>query len=167
MSADYESVRALVERVRAIPYGRNTNRSASGVLVEGHGTCSTKHALLAELLANRGDLDLRLMHRVYQIDRERARTLFGSAAADRVPAEGLVDVHTYATILINGRRTAVDVTFPSSVPWDGQSDMPLACGDGVDIPADDDPWAQKARLVDEHCNAALRESFIAALSNDT
>lgn len=166
MSTDYESVRAVVERVRAIPYGRNTNHTPSGVLREARGTCSTKHALLAHLLAHHGDLDLRLVHRIYRVDRKGARALFGNAAAERVPPEGLVDVHTYATILIDGRRTVIDVTFPSSAEWDGCSDMPLACGEGIDIPAEDDPWVQKARLVAKHCNTAVRESFIAALSDD-
>jgi hypothetical protein len=42
--------------------------------------------------------------------------------------------------------------------------MPLWCGDGVDVPATGDPWAQKAELVAEHCDPGVREPFIAALA---
>lgn len=157
-------LRDVVERVRAIPYGRNVDRSPASVLREGRGTCSTKHALLAELLEDRPELDLRLVHRVYRIEREEARERFGDRTAATVPPEGLVDVHTYATLMIDGRRTVIDVTFPSEVAWDGHSDMPLACGEGTDVPAADDLWAQKAELVGEQCDPAVREPFIAALS---
>lgn len=150
--------------MRTIPYARNDDKTPAGVLAEGRGTCSTKHALLVELLRDRPELDVRLVHRVYRIDPQRARELFGDRAAAAVPAEGLVDVHTYATAVIDGRRTLIDVTFPSEEPWDGCSDMPLACGGGVDVPAGDEPWTQKAGLVAEHCDAAVREPFITALS---
>ena len=41
--------------LRRLPYGRNTDRTdPSLVLVEGRGTCSTKHALLACLAAEHG-----------------------------------------------------------------------------------------------------------------
>jgi hypothetical protein len=153
-----EDLRQIVNRVRAIPYGRNVDRSAAGVRREGRGTCSTKHALLAELVDG-----VQLVHRICRIDRDRARELFGDGAAELVPPEGLVDVHTYATVEIEGRRTVIDVTFPSKDPWDGRSDMPLSCGDGVDVPATDDPFAQKAELVAEHCDPAVREPFIASL----
>jgi hypothetical protein len=117
-------------------------------------------------LADRPELDLRFVHRVYRVQRDEARRLFGERAAEAVPSEGLVDVHTYATALIGGRRLALDVTFPSDEPWDGHSDMPLACGEGEDYPADAEPWALKDELVAAHCDPAVREPFIAALSAD-
>ena len=44
--------RAAARLVRDLPYGRNSDRSGYGlVLEEGRGTCSTKHALLAALAA--------------------------------------------------------------------------------------------------------------------
>jgi hypothetical protein len=157
-------VRDVVERVRQIPYGRNTDRSPAGVLAEGRGTCSTKHALLVHLLADRPELDLRFVHRVYRVDREGAERLFGADAPAAVPKGGLVDVHTFLTADIDGRRTTIDVTFPSDQPWNGTSDMPLACGEGEDYPVDGDPWALKGELVATHCDPAVREPFIAALS---
>lgn len=42
--------RAAGRYLHQLPYGRNTNRADFRlVLIEGRGTCSTKHALLAEL----------------------------------------------------------------------------------------------------------------------
>lgn len=162
------SVREIVEEVRRIPYRRNVDRSAQGVLAEGVGTCSTKHALLVHLLADRPELDVRLVHRVYRVDRESAHAMFGSRAAEAVPDTGLIDVHTYATFLAGGHRVRVDVTFPrgpSDEPWDGSSDMTLACGVGDDfeVPAGADPWEVKDRLVAEHCDPAVREPFIRSL----
>jgi hypothetical protein len=155
----------LVEAVRAIPYRRPTSRTPAGTVEEWVGTCSTKHALLAELLTERPGFDLELVHRVYLVTPMLARERFGEAAARAVPEEGLVDVHTYATVLIDGERVRIDVTFPSTVIWDGRADMPLACGEGTDVPASDDPWEQKAALVAEHCDPSVREPFIASLSS--
>ena len=153
----------LVEAVRAIPYGRPDLRTPEGVVGEWKGTCSTKHALLAELLSTRPEFDLELVHRVYRITALEAFERFGEDAAAAVPSEGLVDVHTYATVVVHGRRVRVDVTFPGPL-WDGSSDMPLACGEGEDHAAGDDPWALKDALVKEHCDPSVREPFIAALS---
>lgn len=162
---DQPSLWEYVEAVREIPYGRNSERSPSAVVEDWRGTCSTKHVLLAELLDGRPEFDLQLVHRVYRLDRDRAAELFGDEAADAVPAEGLVDVHTYATASVAGERVNIDVTFPGHL-WDGHSDMPLACGDGDDYPVAEgtDPFALKDELVAKHCDPAVREPFIAALA---
>ena len=150
-------IREVVERVRAIPYGRPRERTPAGVLAENRGTCSTKHALLADLVRERDpDAQVEIVHRVYRLTRDGARRLFGERAAALVPDAGLVDVHTYARV--DGR--VVDVTFPGGDPWDGESDMQLACGPGDDFPA-----ADKEELVARHCDPAVREPFIAALSD--
>lgn len=50
-----EGYRAAAGHVRALPYGRNSDRSDCRlVLDEGRGTCSTKHALLAALAREHG-----------------------------------------------------------------------------------------------------------------
>ena len=154
----------VVLEISRIPYGRPTDRSARGVLAEGRGTCSTKHLLLAEIVDDRWpELEPTLWHRVYRVTPELAEQRWGMQVAHVVPADGLVDVHTYAVVTIDGRATHVDVTFPLTA-WDGFSDIPLACGDGDDYPAGSDPLASKAVLVKEHCDPAVREPFIAALS---
>jgi hypothetical protein len=68
-----------------------------------------------------------------------------------------------ATALVDGRRVTLDVTFPGTPPWDGSSDVPLACGPGVDVDAGEEPFATKDALVAEHCDVPAREAFIAAL----
>jgi hypothetical protein len=154
----------LVESVRAIPYGRPTDRTVAGMLREKRGTCSTKHLFLYTELRDRfPETQPRIVHRVYRIDRPSAATRFGEAAASAVPPTGLVDVHRYLTILVDGQRIVIDATFPGP-PWDGRSSMPLSCGDGIDYEAGSEPDDDKRRLEALHCTPALREPFIAALS---
>ena len=93
------SLADVVEAVRSMPYGRPTERSAQGALAEWRGTCSTKHALLAAVLAEHWpDTDPHLVHRVYLCTPEDAARSFGPTAAATVPEEGLWDVHRYLTI---------------------------------------------------------------------
>lgn len=60
--------RESARHVRNLPYGRNSDRSEWRlVLQEGRGTCSTKHALLAEL-ARENSLPVALVLGVYEMD---------------------------------------------------------------------------------------------------
>jgi hypothetical protein len=154
----------VIEAVRALPYGRPSDRTAAGMLRERRGTCSTKHLFLAQVLAKRfPETEPAIIHRVYRLDRVRAREMFGAAVAQVVPEDGLVDVHRYLTIALEGQRITLDATFPGP-PWDGCSSLPLACGEGHDYLVGEDPDADKRRLEDELCDAAVREPFIAALA---
>ena len=142
-----ESLVDLVERLRALPYGRPSDRTVAGMLREGRGTCSTKHLHLYQQLRDRfAGSDPRIVHRVYTAQ-----------------PQGVVDVHRYVTAVIGGRRIELDVTFPGD-PWDGRSPMPLACGPGADHVAGDDPDADKRALEAEHCDPTVREPYIAALA---
>ncbi|HEY5344378.1 MAG TPA: orotate phosphoribosyltransferase [Solirubrobacteraceae bacterium] len=163
-SADCSLVE-LIEAVRALPYGRPSDRTVEGMLRERRGTCSTKHLFLAHALRERfPDTEPLIVHRVYTLDRARARELFGAAAAEIVPASGLIDVHRYLTITLEGRRIEIDATFAGPA-WDGRSSLPLACWPGSDYPAGEDPDAEKRTLEVRHCNPAIREPFIAALAS--
>ncbi len=135
------------------------------MLRERCGTCSTKHLFLAQRIAELlPGSEPQIVHRVYRIEPERARELFGEAAGAAVPAEGLVDVHRYLTAVVGGRRVVIDATFPGPA-WDGASDMPLSCGPGRDYPSEGDPDREKRALEAEHCDPARREPFIAALAS--
>lgn len=152
-----------VEAVRRLEYGRPSDRSVEAMVREGRGTCSTKHLLLSQLLRERfPETEPQIVHRVYRLEPSGARELFGDSAAANVPSGGLVDVHRYLTAEIDGRRIVIDATFPGE-RWDGRSSLPLACGPGRDYPAGADPDTEKRRLEAEHCDPAVRESFIAAL----
>ncbi|GAA1676836.1 hypothetical protein GCM10009733_087150 [Nonomuraea maheshkhaliensis] len=159
------SLAEVVEAVRSMPYGRPRDRSARGALAEWRGTCSTKHALLAAILAEHWPHTRpQLVHRVYRCTPDDASRRFGPAAATAVPEEGLWDVHRYLTIDLNGNRVVIDVTFPSGPAWDGATSMPLACGPGTDHPSGPGPDADKRALEAAHCDPAVREPFIAGLS---
>jgi len=164
IGCDSLDLRTVVGEVSRIPYGRPSELSADGVVSEWCGTCSTKHMLLAVLAtACERPHPVRLWHRPYRLTRSLAIELFAPQVAAAVPADGLVDVHTFATIGIEGRAVQVDVTFPIE-DWDGSSDLPLACGDGTDVPAGPAPLETKADLVARYCDPALREPFIAAVA---
>jgi hypothetical protein len=157
-------VRDVVEAIRLIPFGRPTERTAAGVVDEWRGTCSTKHELLVQIIQDRWpELDSRVMQRVYTLTPTVARRLFGEPASVAVPSEGMADVHTYMTVMIEARRIVIDATLPGP-PWDGRSNMVLASGEGFDVDGGDDPRATKARLVREHCDAAARDRVIDALA---
>jgi hypothetical protein len=159
------SLRQVITTVQAIPYGRPGSRTAEGVIGEWKGTCSTKHALLAQLLRERWpDLQPRLVHRVYRVSRGSVIQRHGADAAAAVPEDGLIDVHRYLVITLAGREVTIDITFPAGDSWDGCQSMCLACGDGQDFPAGDDPDADKAALEARYCDPLVREPFIAALT---
>lgn len=154
----------LIEAVRALPYGRPSERTVAGMIRERRGTCSTKHLFLFRELAERfPDTDPQIVHRVYTLERSDAGRLFGDEVAAAVPAGGLSDVHRYLTAVIARRRITLDVTFPGPA-WDGVSPLPLACGTGEDLPAGADPDGDKRALEAAHCDPSVREPFIAALA---
>jgi hypothetical protein len=159
------SLHQIVNAVQAIPYGRPGSRTAEGVIAEWKGTCSTKHALLAQLLRERWpELRPRLVHRVYRVSRGSVFQRYGTDAAAAVPEGGLTDVHRYLVLTLAGQNVTIDITFPADQPWDGHRSMYLACGDGPDSAAGDDPDADKAALEASYCDPLLREPFIAALT---
>lgn len=131
---------------------------AEGVTSEWKGTCWTKHALLAQLLRERWpELRPRLVHRVYRVSRESVIQQHGAHASSAVPEGGLTDVHRYLVMTLAGQEVTIDVTFPGGQPWDGHRSMRLACGDGRDFPAGDDPDADKAALEASCCDPLVRE----------
>ncbi len=159
------SLLELVEAVRALPYGRPRERSMQGLLRERRGTCSTKHLLLARVLAERfPETRPQIVHRVYRVQRDRIRARHGESVAAVVPEDGLVDVHRYLLIQVEGRQLTLDATFPGCERWDGFSSLPVACGPGKDVLAGDDPDADKRALEARYCDPVVRESFIAALA---
>ena len=157
-------LRELVLAVSRIPYGRNAEPSPEAVVDEWRGTCSTKHLLLLSLVDEGWpERPVQLWHRPYVVTPSLARELWGAEIAATIPRHGIVDVHTFATTTVAGGRVRVDVTAPLD-DWDGKTDTRLQCGAGEDVPAGDDPLAVKRGLVERLCDPAVREPFIAALT---
>ena len=155
----------VVNAVHAIPYGRPGSRTAEGVIDEWKGTCSTKHALLARLFRERWpESQPMLVHRVYRVSRRSVLQRYEGVAAGAVPEGGLTDVHRYLVIVLAGQEVTIDITFPGDQAWDGHRSMCLACGEGRDFPAGDDPDAEKAALEASYCDPRVREPFIASLA---
>lgn len=154
------SLRDLLEAIRSIPQGRPKERTARGVVESWRGTCSTKHLLLKELCPQ---LEIQFVHRVFRLLPDAAEERLGARVANLLPREGVVDVHTYATGMINGRRTVIDLTFPGE-EWDGKSDMRIPWENGNDYDAGVDPIATKEELVKLYGDPAAREILIKAIS---
>lgn len=90
--------------IASLPYGRNSDRAnPSLVLAERRGTCSTKHALLAEL-ARELDLDVRLALGIYEMREENTPgvgRVLAAAGIDAVP-----EAHCYLSV----QDERIDVT---------------------------------------------------------
>ena len=104
LRAGCPSFRSAARYLHELPYGRNTDRADFRlVLVEGRGTCSTKHALLAEV-AREQDLRVSLVLGIY--DMTAANTpgvgrVLAEHGLDRIP-----EAHCY--LAYAGRR--IDIT---------------------------------------------------------
>ena len=72
-------------------------------------------------------------------------------------------MHRYLTIMVDEQRVSVDATVPGP-PWDGCTPIEPVCGPGRDFPAGADPDGEMAALEGEHCDAAVRAAFLAALA---
>mgnify|MGYP005854888517 CR=1 FL=1 len=109
----HTTFRATADAVWRLPYGRNSDRADSLlVLDEGRGTCSTKHAFLA-ILAREHGVPLDLVLGVYLMD-ERNTPGTGPVLA-RAGLAAIPEAHCY--LRVANRR--IDLTHPpGSLPGD-------------------------------------------------
>jgi hypothetical protein len=92
-SADARTYRDAARLVYGLPYGRTSSRdNLMAVLTEGRGTCSTKHAILAEL-ATEQRLPVALMLGIYLMN-ERNTPGVSRALAHHGLAE-IPEAHCY------------------------------------------------------------------------
>jgi hypothetical protein len=102
--------RAAGRYLHHLPYGRNADRSDFRlVLPEGRGTCSTKHALLAEL-AGEQDLPVVLALGIYEMH-ERNTPGVG-IVLDRYGLQYLPEAHCY----LRCEETRIDITRSGTEP---------------------------------------------------
>lgn len=100
----YPTVRAAFEAIWQLPYGRNVLPGEPlAPLLEGRGTCSTKHALLARLLAEQG-IAADLCLGIYEMCEANTPGVGATLAAHHLDA--VPEAHCY--LLLGGTR--VDVT---------------------------------------------------------
>lgn len=104
LDAGVAEYRATARHIHRLPYGRNSSRTDPLIVLrEGHGTCSTKHALLARLAIEQG-LDIELALGIYQMT--EANT---PGVGPVLAAAGLVyipEAHCY----LRYREERIDVT---------------------------------------------------------
>lgn len=99
---------ALLEKVKHIPYGRNSNRTDfSLVLSENKGTCSSKHALLKDFADKNNISNVDLIIGIYKMNENN--TKIGSILSEH-GIEYIPEAHCY--LKINGK--VVDATNPFS-----------------------------------------------------
>ncbi len=158
---------AAAEHLRALPYGRGTSRAFSAPLLDGRGTCSTKHAAFKELALEQGFDDVALVLVMTALAPPVGPAVAAAAAAHGVPV--IIDAHCRVDVA----GEPVDLTFPDDEP-------PLRPGEELSQVhiAPDDVIEEKPRrhraFVSEYAAAhglsaealwAAREAFIAALAS--
>lgn len=125
---------AVFDFVRDIPYDYPASRDPAEVLAAGRGSCSGKHALLAQMLSAMG-YRTKLMYARYDMSElsvewppELQRTFL---------EERVIDIHNFVRADIGSRWVTLDVTwdaalapyrFPVNLDWDGESDTAIAAG---------------------------------------
>ena len=100
---DVTTLREAFEFIWQLPYGRNSMpENPIAPLAEGRGTCSTKHALLARLLAEQGvAAELRLgIYEMSEANTPGVGAVLAGSGLDHVP-----EAHCY--LAFHGRRVDV------------------------------------------------------------
>ena len=103
--------RAAGRYLHQFPYGRNTDRADfRSVLVEGRGTCSTKHALLAEL-AREQQIPVRLTLGIYEMHEHNTPGV--GNVLDKYGLPFVLEAHcylTYESVRIDVTRSGIEPT---------------------------------------------------------
>ena len=109
VSKGVTSWESLLKYIRALPYGRVTDRSnISMVLTEGRGSCSSKHALLKELADLNGIPDVELVLCLYKMNKRNTPGI--KDALDQISIDYIPEAHTYLRI----KNRPYDFTSPDS-----------------------------------------------------
>lgn len=97
-----ETWEELTEFVKALPYGRNSNRTELVLVIEEKkGSCSSKHALLKKVADLNNIKDIQLMLGIYRMNQENTPKI-GTVLFD-CPVDYIPEAHCY--LKINGKRT--------------------------------------------------------------
>jgi hypothetical protein len=100
---------SLIEKVKHIPYGRNSNRHDFSLVVsENKGTCSSKHALLKDFANNNNIPNVKLYIGIFKMNEENTSKIFPLLSENQV--NFIPEAHCY--LKING--IPLDVTTSES-----------------------------------------------------
>lgn len=100
---------SLIEKVKHIPYGRNSNRHDFSLVVsENKGTCSSKHALLKDFANNNNIPNVKLYIGIFKMNEENTSKIFPLLSENQV--DFIPEAHCY--LKING--IPLDVTTSES-----------------------------------------------------
>jgi len=104
-----ETWNELIQFVKELPYGRNSNRTDFGLVVlEKKGSCSSKHALLKKVADLNGILNVKLILGIYKMNRQNTPNIGNVLLENDI--EFLPEAHCY--LKIDDKRT--DITTNNS-----------------------------------------------------
>ncbi len=104
-----ENLKALLDFVQQLPYGRNTNRADLDlVLHEKKGTCSSKHAFVKKIAEENGWHDIELIIGIYKMNHVNTPNI-GSTIIDN-GLDFIPEAHCYLKI----GEERLDITTPNS-----------------------------------------------------
>jgi hypothetical protein len=164
--------------VRDMPYERASDTQPETLIEEWRGTCSGKHLLLGQLLAELGH-DSLLMTALHEFTPRNSPWLPPHLLAE-VERAPLPDVHNFLMVESPGGWFAVDATWPLAArdlglpvneAWTPGRNMRVAADidEVYDLPDDADPMEFKQRALEHHAgepdtpSRERRERFIEAL----
>ncbi|MCA0153322.1 hypothetical protein [Winogradskyella vincentii] len=91
----------LIEHVKNLPYGRNSNRSDFNlVITENKGTCSSKHALLKKVADVNGLSNVKLILGIYKMNQKNTPKIGSVLSQNNI--DYIPEAHCYLNI--DGRR---------------------------------------------------------------
>lgn len=100
---------ALIEFVKVLPYGRNSNRKdLELVIIEEKGSCSSKHALLKKVADLNNIPNVKLILGMYKMDQKNTRGI--GMVLDNNSINFIPEAHCYLKI----GSVRKDVTFSTS-----------------------------------------------------
>ncbi|MGN6566571.1 MAG: hypothetical protein ACTHJ0_01395 [Flavipsychrobacter sp.] len=104
--------------IKALPYKRNTNKKdISCVLIDSHGTCSTKHALLKQLAHENGQGDFKLIMGIFRMNKRNTPII--APILNQYGLEYIPEAHIY----LKYHDLILDYTRKNSTPLDFLSDL--------------------------------------------
>jgi hypothetical protein len=162
----------LFERVRDLPFAYPASRDPEDVLRLGKGSCSGKHALLAEMFRRLG---LPVRHMICTHRFNESPIGFPDELQEMLRKNEIIDLHDYLQVQIEGIWVDVDATWPAGLreygfpineDWDGRRAMVLGVVPEEHSAVEGSPQRVKDELLSKLVprQRMLRKQFLEALA---